>query len=113
MRTILSDWLSARLIHAFPLAQVRHNYPSREVSEVLETVVANQDTLPNGTQVVFHAAGAGALPAELAEGVDYFLREAGVNQYTIFASAADAVADNDAIAITDDGSGTITAYILN
>jgi len=76
-----------------------------------EVTLATVDDLPAGAQVVFYNTG-GALPAALEEGLDYFLAEAGVNQYTLHASRADAANGAGGVALADDGTGTTTAYLI-
>ena len=77
-----------------------------------QVTITGLDDLPTAQQVIFTNAG-GALPAELEEGLDYFLADAGVNLYTLYPSAVDAAAGTNAIAFTDDGTGTTTANVLN
>ena len=64
-----------------------------------------------GTRVIFSTDG--TLPAELSAGTFYHVREIGsTGDYTLHPTAADAVADTNGVAITDDGTGTHTAWLV-
>ena len=75
-----------------------------------QLTVAGEDTLAVGNPRVILE---GDLPAELETGVIYWLGDAGLNLYQLYPTKADAVADTNAVAFTDDGTGTLTMTILD
>lgn len=75
-----------------------------------QLTVTGEDTLAVGNPRVILE---GDLPAELETGVIYWLGDAGTNLYQLFPTKADAAASTNAIAFTDDGTGTLTMTILD
>ena len=79
-----------------------------------QLTIAGEDTLAVGSPRVFLGTdGSSTLPAELETGVIYYLRDAGANLYTLHPTKADADAGTNTIAFTDNGTGTVTIYILD
>lgn len=76
---------------------------------------SNEVTLTDGPATgalaIFHNPD-GALPAELEEGVGYYVNEASADTYTLHTSKSAAVAGSGAVAFTDDGTGNPVAYVL-
>lgn len=102
----LQDDLTAGLE---PGRKPEYAFTAQNAAETL--TVAGQDGLAVGNpRVVLDGAD---LPAGLASGTIYWLRDAGTNLYTLHPTKADAVAGTNTVAFTDDGSGTLTLTILD
>lgn len=78
-----------------------------------QLTVTGEDTLAVGNPAVLLSTdGTSTLPAELETGVIYYLRDAGVNLYTLHPTKEEASAGTGTIAFTDNGTGTLTLTIL-
>jgi len=75
-----------------------------------EITITGEDDIADGTPVVLVGDD---LPDGLFAGVLYFTADGGADQYTLHASLEDAVAAANVVPFTDDGSGVMTAYVLN
>lgn len=74
--------------------------------------VAGEDDLASATEPPRAFLNGDDLPDGLSEGVIYWLRDAGTNDYTLHPTAADAAADTNIVTFADDGTGTLTITIL-
>lgn len=89
--------------------KAEHVFTANNANEQL--TVAGQDGLAAGNpRVILEGAD---LPAGLETGKIYWLRDAGVNLYTLHPTKADAAAGTNTVAFTDDGTGTLRLTILD
>lgn len=91
-----------------PGAKPEHVFTADNLTNQL--TVTGEDALAVGNPRVILE---GDLPAELETGVIYWLGDAGTDLYQLFPTKADAAAATNAIAFTDDGTGTLTMTILD
>lgn len=73
------------------------------------TLAAHGFTTGQGPFVLGNAGG--ALPAELDSATDYWVNVTDANTFTLHLTEADALAGTNAVAFTDNGTGTHSIYV--
>lgn len=76
-----------------------------------QLIIAGEDTLAVGNPRVILIGD--DLPLGLEAGTIYWLRDTGLNLYTLHPTLEDAAGGTNTVAFTDDGTGTLTIALLD
>lgn len=102
------DHTKSALARGVPAGRAReYTFTADNTTERL--TITGQDNLAVGNPRVILE---GTLPAGLTTGTLYWLRDAGVNLYTLHPTKSSAAAGTSIVAFTTNGTGTLTLTIL-